>query len=119
MAMESVWTERRSAGPGSGGGPAGGGAMPIYFTTPESSGLRHEFLPDFPFALDPRNAPGWTLPPVSPDDPVGIERGAYHTLLTDNQSAVTAVDRVLEHRGQAPPAVRLHAFSSHQLFSKL
>jgi hypothetical protein len=63
---------------------AGGGAMPIYFTTPESAGLRHEFLPDFPFALDPRNAPGWTLPPVSPDDPVGIERGAYHTLLTDN-----------------------------------
>jgi hypothetical protein len=63
---------------------AGSGAMPIYFTTPESAGLRHEFLPDFPFALDQRNAPGWTLPPPSPDDPIGIERGAFHTLLTGN-----------------------------------
>src|SRR5262249_55993189 len=63
---------------------AGGGAMPIYFTTPESAGLRHEALPDFPFALDHRNAPGWVVPPVSPDDPIGIEMGAYHTLLTAN-----------------------------------
>ncbi len=39
---------------------AGGGAMPLYFTVPESAGLRHEVLPDFPFGLDHRNAPGWT-----------------------------------------------------------
>jgi hypothetical protein len=84
---------------------AGSGAMPIYFTTPESAGLRHEFLPDFPFALDPRNAPGWTLPPASPDDPVGIERGAFHTLLTDNpqralHTLVDALGGTVIHAGR-------------------
>jgi hypothetical protein len=84
---------------------AGGGAMPIYFTTPESAGLRHEFLPDFPFALDHRNAPGWVLPPVSPDDLVGIERGAYHTLLTDNprralHTLVDALGGTVIHEGR-------------------
>jgi catechol 2,3-dioxygenase-like lactoylglutathione lyase family enzyme len=61
---------------------AGSGAMPIFFTTPEAAGLRHEFLPDFPFPLDHRNAPGWALSRPAPEDPVGIERSAYHTLLT-------------------------------------
>jgi len=62
---------------------AGGGAMPLYFTVPESAGLRHEVLPDFPFALDHRNAPGWT-PAAAPEGPLGLERCAFHTLLTDN-----------------------------------
>jgi catechol 2,3-dioxygenase-like lactoylglutathione lyase family enzyme len=62
---------------------AGSGAMPIYFTTPESAGLRHEFLPDFPFKLDHRNVPGWT-PAAAPEGPLGLVRCAYHTLLTDN-----------------------------------
>jgi catechol 2,3-dioxygenase-like lactoylglutathione lyase family enzyme len=84
---------------------AGGGAMPIYFTTPESAGLRHEVLPDFPFALDHRNAPGWVLPPVSSDDPIGIERGAYHTLLTDNpqralHTLVDALGGTVIHEGR-------------------
>jgi len=63
---------------------AGSGTMTIFFTVPEEAGLRHEFLPEFPFKLDHRIAPDWELPPVSADDPVGIERHAYHTLLTDN-----------------------------------
>ena len=63
---------------------AGSGAMPIFFTIPEEAGLRHEFLPEFPFKLDHRIAPDWKLPPVSADDPIGIERHAYHTLLTDD-----------------------------------
>jgi hypothetical protein len=63
---------------------AGSGAMPIFFTTPEAAGLRHEFLPEFPFRLDHRAAPDWKLSPPAPDDPVGIERSAYHTLLTGN-----------------------------------
>jgi catechol 2,3-dioxygenase-like lactoylglutathione lyase family enzyme len=63
---------------------AGSGAMPIYFTTPGSAGLRHEFLPDFPFGLDHRNAPDWKLGVVAVGDPIGVERHAYHTLLTDN-----------------------------------
>jgi hypothetical protein len=84
---------------------AGSGAMPIFFTTPEAAGLRHEFLPDFPFALDPRNAPGWVLPPVSPQDPIGIERGAYHTLLTDNprralHTLVDALGGTVIHTGR-------------------
>jgi catechol 2,3-dioxygenase-like lactoylglutathione lyase family enzyme len=62
---------------------AGGGAMPLYFTVPESAGLRHEVLPDFPFALDHRNAPGWTAA-GAPEGPLGLQRCAFHTLLTDN-----------------------------------
>ena len=61
---------------------AGGGAMPLYFTVPASSGLRHEVLPDFPFALDHRNAAGWA--PGLPEGALGVERCAFHTLLTDN-----------------------------------
>ncbi len=61
---------------------AGGGAMPLYFTVPASSGLRHEVLPDFPFALDHRNAAGWA--PGPPAGALGIERCAFHTLLTDD-----------------------------------
>ena len=59
-----------------------GGAMPLYFTVPESAGLRHEVLPDFPFGLDHRNAPGWTV--AAPEGPLGLQRCAFHTLLTDN-----------------------------------
>jgi catechol 2,3-dioxygenase-like lactoylglutathione lyase family enzyme len=62
---------------------AGGGAMPLYFTVPESAGLRHEVLPDFPFGLDHRNAPGWTAA-GAPEGPLGLQRCAFHTLLTGN-----------------------------------
>ena len=84
---------------------AGSGAMPIYFTTPESAGLRHEFLPDFPFGLDHRNAPGWVRPPVSPEGPVGIERRAFHTLLTDDpqralHTLVDALGGTVFHEGR-------------------
>jgi hypothetical protein len=83
---------------------AGGGAMPIYFTTPESAGLRHEVLPDFPFALDHRNAPGWT-PAAAPEGPLGIERCAFHTLLTDNpqralHTLVDALGGTVVHEGR-------------------
>jgi hypothetical protein len=96
---------------------AGSGAMPIYFTTPESAGLRHEVLPDFPFALDHRNAPGWTLPPPSPDDPIGIERGAFHTLLTGNprralRTLVDALGGIVFHedRDEAIGAAATYVF---------
>ncbi len=62
---------------------APGSPMPIYFTTPESAGLRYEFLPQIPFPLDHRLAEGWELPPVSDDDPLGIELCSHHTVLTD------------------------------------
>lgn len=84
---------------------AGSGAMPIYFTIPEEAGLRHEFLPDFPFKLDHRNGPDWKLPPPAADDPVGIERHAYHTLLTDNpqralRTVVDALGGTVIHEGR-------------------
>jgi len=84
---------------------AGSGAMPIFFTIPEEAGLRHEFLPEFPFKLDHRIAPDWTLPPVSADDPVGVERSAYHTLLTDNpkralHTLVDALGGTVIHEGR-------------------
>ena len=60
-----------------------GGAMPLYFTVPEAAGLRHEVLPDFPFGLDHRNAPGWTAA-GAPEGPLGLQRCAFHTLLTDD-----------------------------------
>ncbi len=79
--------------------------MPIYFTIPEEAGLRHEFLPEFPFKLDHRIAPGWKLPPPPADDPVGIERHAYHTLLTDNpqralHTVVDALGGTVIHEGR-------------------
>lgn len=61
---------------------AAGSKMPLFFSVPEDAGLRYEFFPAIPFPLDPRIAPGWTVPPVSDDDPLGIERCSHHTVLT-------------------------------------
>jgi hypothetical protein len=82
---------------------AGGGAMPLYFTVPESSGLRHEVLPDFPFGLDHRNAAGWA--PGEAEGPLGVERCAFHTLLTGNprralRTLVDALGGTVFHQGR-------------------
>ncbi len=61
---------------------AAGSAMPLFFSVPEDAGLRYEFFPAIPFPLDPRIAPGWTVPPVADDDPLGIEFCSHHTVLT-------------------------------------
>lgn len=61
---------------------AAGSPLPLFFTVPDDAGLRYEFLPRIPFPLDPRLEEGWTLPPVSDDDPLGIVRCAHHTVLT-------------------------------------
>jgi hypothetical protein len=61
---------------------AAGSPMPLYFSLPEDAGLRYEFFPAIPFPLDPRTVPGWTVPPVSDGDPLGIERCSHHTVLT-------------------------------------
>jgi len=62
---------------------AAGSAMPLYFSLAEDVGLRYEFFPAIPFAVDPRTAPNWSLAPVSEDDPLGIEQCSHHTVLTD------------------------------------
>jgi hypothetical protein len=82
---------------------AGGGAMPLYFTVPESAGLRHEVLPDFPWGLDHRNGPGWA--PGTAEGPLGVERCAFHTLLTDNpqralRTLVDALGGTVFHEGR-------------------
>jgi catechol 2,3-dioxygenase-like lactoylglutathione lyase family enzyme len=61
---------------------AAGSNMPLFFSVPQDAGLRYEFFPAIPFPLDPRIAPSWTVPPVSDDDPLGIERCSHHTVLT-------------------------------------
>lgn len=61
---------------------AAGSAMPLYFSLPEDAGLRYEFFPEIPFPLDPRTAPGWSVPPASDDDPLRIECCSHHTVLT-------------------------------------
>lgn len=59
--------------------PAGG--QPFH-ALPEDAGIRYHFFETFPFPLDPRRTEGWALPPVSDDDPLGIERCSHHTILT-------------------------------------
>ena len=87
---------------------AAGSAMPLYFSVPEDAGLRYEFFPAIPFPLDPRIAPGWTVPPVADDDPLGIERCSHHTVLTgDPERALRLIVDVLGgdivHRGSRRP----------------
>jgi catechol 2,3-dioxygenase-like lactoylglutathione lyase family enzyme len=57
--------------------------MPMFFTVPADVGLRYEFMPPTRFPPDPRVRPGWRLPPVQDDDPLGLVRCSHHTILTD------------------------------------
>jgi hypothetical protein len=66
--------------------PDQGGAIKMFFTAPEGAGLRYQFLSWFPMALDPRTQPGWSVPTVSDDDPLGIEHLSHHVVLTNNPS---------------------------------
>jgi catechol 2,3-dioxygenase-like lactoylglutathione lyase family enzyme len=53
-----------------------------FFSLPEETGLRYQFYPAGPFPADDRTEPGWVLPPVSDDDPLGIDFCSHHTVLT-------------------------------------
>jgi hypothetical protein len=84
---------------------AAGSSMPLYFSLPEDAGLRYEFIPAIPFPLDPRLAPGWTVPAVSGEDPLGIERCSHHTVLTGNPGralrlVVDALGGAIVHEGR-------------------
>ncbi len=67
----------------------GGGGMKMFFTDPDERGLRYQFLPWFPLPVDPRSKPDWVLPPVSDDDPLGIERCSHHVILTEQPERAT------------------------------
>jgi catechol 2,3-dioxygenase-like lactoylglutathione lyase family enzyme len=58
------------------------GTTVMFFTPAEKLGIRYQFIKGFPLYLDPRKDPDWTLPPVSDEDPLGIERCSHHTILT-------------------------------------
>lgn len=70
---------------------AAGSPMTLYFSLPEDVGLRYEFFPAIPFALDPRTASDWSLPAVSDDDPLGLERCSHHTVLTGRPERALAL----------------------------
>jgi hypothetical protein len=62
---------------------AGSSGVLLFFPHPEDAGLHYEFLQYFPYELDKRTKPGWSLPPVAADDPLGIIQCSHHTILTD------------------------------------
>lgn len=62
--------------------PPMAGPIPHFLGLPADTGIRHPFFPVFPFAPDPRLKPGWSIPPVSEEDPLGIEYCSHHTVLT-------------------------------------
>lgn len=66
------------------------GGKPMFFTTPEQTGLRYQFFEEGEFFFDARSKPGWILPPVEPDCPFGLEICSHHTVLTN------APDRALK-----------------------
>jgi catechol 2,3-dioxygenase-like lactoylglutathione lyase family enzyme len=59
-----------------------GSPLPNFFSVLEDTGLRYQFFPEIPHLVDARVAPDWSVPPVSDDDPLGIERCSHHTVLT-------------------------------------
>lgn len=65
-----------------------GGNIQQFFTPPDEMGVRYQFMPWFQFHVDPRTKSGWSLPPVSDEDPLGIERLAHHVILTADPNRV-------------------------------
>ena len=73
-----------------------GSPMPLFFTVPAETGLRHEFLPPIPFPLDHRQAAGWQPGVVDPADPLGIVGCAHHLVRTaDADRAVRFLATIL------------------------
>lgn len=62
--------------------PTGPNDPAPFFTVPDEMGLRYHFYPGGPFPVDTRTEPGWVVPSVSDQDPLGIERCSHHTVLT-------------------------------------
>jgi hypothetical protein len=65
------------------------GGKPMFFTSPEETGLKYQFFEEGPFFFDPRSEPGWVLPPIEENCPFGLEFCSHHTVLT------TTPDRAL------------------------
>ncbi len=61
-----------------------GGDLRQFFTPADKVGIRYQFIPWMLLDIDHRSNPEWTLPPVSDDDPLGIERLSHHVVLTED-----------------------------------
>jgi catechol 2,3-dioxygenase-like lactoylglutathione lyase family enzyme len=62
--------------------PAWPGGMAPFYSHPDDAGLKYAFFETFPFPFDVRLQPGWVLPEIEDDDPLGVRFAAYHTILT-------------------------------------
>lgn len=60
-----------------------GAPLPMFWTTPDSAGLRYQFVPTIQMPGDVRLKPGWQLAPTSPHDRLGLEFCSHHTVLTN------------------------------------
>lgn len=85
--------------------PLVGGKIPMFFTLPDDTGQRYQLTTTAAMPVDSRLAPGWVLPPVSDDDPLGIERCARHTFVTRNPDRalrfiVDALGGTVVHEGR-------------------
>jgi hypothetical protein len=65
---------------------------PLFWTLDQDTGLRYEIYPVTSIGpADPRSDPGWVLPPVRDDDPLGIEMCSHHTVLTTQPERALAL----------------------------
>jgi catechol 2,3-dioxygenase-like lactoylglutathione lyase family enzyme len=71
--------------------PTGPNDPAPFATVRDEAGMVYEFYPSMVFPCDPRTEPDWVLPPVSDDDPLGIERCSHHTFLTDQPERATNI----------------------------
>ncbi|MGV1768421.1 VOC family protein [Rhizobium rhizogenes] len=83
-----------------------GGGVVVFFTVPADAGLQYQFFREgTPFPIDPRATPGWFLPPVDDNDPLGIEHCSHHTILTSRPEralnfVVDTLGGVVVHQGR-------------------
>jgi catechol 2,3-dioxygenase-like lactoylglutathione lyase family enzyme len=71
--------------------PTGPNDPAPFFTVRQDAGMIYDFYPAMVFPCDPRTEPGWVLPPVSDDDPLGIVRCSHHTFLSAQPERATRI----------------------------
>lgn len=89
-----------------------------FYGHPDDTGLRYPFFEPFPFPLDERLVPGWSVPELDPADPLGILGTSHHTIVSAQPDRAlrllidvlggTALGTVTDTaRGRTGPAVHL------------
>ncbi|MGD9696770.1 MAG: glyoxalase/bleomycin resistance/dioxygenase family protein [Thermoleophilia bacterium] len=87
--IRSVDQNNRPVPPDEAPASAGAPDIKLMWTDPATTGLSYELIEwprerdaEFARLADARFDPSWTLPPISAEDPLGIERCSHHTILT-------------------------------------